>query len=589
MTAHILSDAARRSISGIEAYVHVHRPTLMFISPQMLKLLNLENTSLRAVLCGGERMRNLEGRSYRLFNGYGSSETAGLALFFPVDRKYSNTPIGRPAHGLKFRLTDALGNDVPRGEEGELCIIGRIASGYINLPEETATAFVFRPDGTTLLRTGDICRMQEDGNLIYINRGDWMVKINGQRVETGEIEQVMAEHPDVEASVVKSFTNAHGQTYLCGYYTEKKPCAAEALRSHLRGRLPDYMVPQQLVRLDKMPLNANGKLDRKRLTAPDIQQQARKIIPPANDAQEKICAAFSEVLKIGRISIDDDFFALGGDSLQLMMLITALPGLTAEDVHRNRTPEQLALVWRYADAAAQTADGSIFSNPFDEQGRMRILDGMRYYKKTAEENNMTRSVIRMKDPIDEACLQYAAEKAFERFRVFRFTVVGDDARFYLKENKRKPVVRKLVPGERLCACGEENNDHLTLIAYHGSEIIFEMFHGVSDGQGSLPFSQVLICAYCEKNTASTNPETRAASWQKRLKIPANTHPACSSCRKKTRFPERASAAAKPSRFPAGRWNPAFRASAMSCGRTRTRWMLICAGMKAAGPPYSRCF
>jgi len=132
---------------------------------------------------------------------------------------------------------------------------------------------------------------------------------------------------------------------------------------------------------------------------------------------------------------------------------------------------------------------------FDDKGRMRILDGMRYYKKTKNENNMPRFVITMNDPVDEECLQYAAELAMKRCCVLRLVVAADEERFYLKQNHKKPVVHK-EDGRQHTVCTQENNGHMTWIGYDGCDIIAEFFHGVCDGRGMLPFLQLLVRAYC---------------------------------------------------------------------------------------------
>lgn len=505
LTVHILSDESRKNIIAIQTYISKYRPTIAFFGPQMLRLLSLENTSLRVVIAASERLSNMKGNSFRLLNGYGSSEIGGVILSYPVDRKYDNTPIGKPASSARVRLLDENGNDVQQGQEGELCVIVDYAPVYINLPEQTKKVIVPQPDGKTMIHTGDICRMQEDGNIIYINRKDWMVKINGQRVEPGEIERTLMAYPDIEVAAVKGFTNSNGQTYLCGYYTEKKAFEKKELLEYLNSKLPAYMVPQHLIRLDKMPLNLNGKLDRKQLRAPNPSAEKRNIIPPVNEKQENICRAFCKVLKVKEISIDDDFFEMGGDSIRVMEFLTLLPGLTADNVYKAKTPEQIALVWQEStDTAAEKAGDEVFAEQFDAQGRMRILDGMRYYKKTEEENNMPRLVLRMTEPVDKECLQYAAEKVFMRYRVCRLVVDKDDARFYLKENTRKPVVHKN-DGTRYTVCTEENNGYMARIGYQDCEITLDMFHGVNDGQGGIPLLRTLLYYYCEKKYGLDDP------------------------------------------------------------------------------------
>lgn len=149
---------------------------------------------------------------------------------------------------------------------------------------------------------------------------------------------------------------------------------------------------------------------------------------------------------------------------------------------------------------------------FDAEGRMRILDGMRYYKKTENENNVPRFVVNMKENVDRACLQAAAEKAFARFRVQRMTVVRDAARFYLKENLRPPIVHE-DDGSRHSLCTGENNGHMLWIGFRGRTITIEFFHGVSDGKGMLPFIHSLLCFYCEARFGDADCAALNPAWK----------------------------------------------------------------------------
>ncbi len=502
-TLHILPDKKRKDVRMMEEYIVKHHITVSFISPQMLRLFCVENSDLRLVTTASERVSNVTGHGYRLLNMYGCSETAAMVTYFEVDKKYDNTPIGKAGDGIKTLILGDDGREVPVGEEGELCIIGDIASTYLNLPEQTQKAFVPQEDGTTLFHTNDICRALPDGNLVYINRKDWMVKINGQRVEIGEIETVLSDIPQVDVAAVKGFNNAHGQTYLTAFYTLKDatgdPVGEEALREFLGERLPEYMIPLYFVRMVKMPFNANGKLDRKQLTAPDAKRKQNTYAAPQDEKQAAICTAFESVLNLDRVGINDDFFDMGGDSIQVMMLLTRLDGLTADIVYENRTPEKIAEAWSAAvirDEVNAVSDPK-FQNLFDEKGRMKILAGMRYYKKTVDENNMPRTSVILNEPVDQACLEYAVQTALPRFKVHRFKVVGDEHRYYLQLNDAPPVVHQN-DGSRQTVGGKENNGYLTRIGYRGFEITIDMFHGINDGVGTMPFLKTLLYYYCEK-------------------------------------------------------------------------------------------
>ena len=173
-------------------------------------------------MTGSERVSMLAGDGFELYNVYGSSETAAVASCYKIEEPMENTPIGKPMEGLDFFLLDEDGKEVADGEEGEICIKGVVAESYLNLEEQSAKTFIRQEDGSILLHTGDMGRRLPDGNYIYVNRKDWMVKVNGQRVENGEIELRNSSMPEVENAVVKAFEDEDGQNYLCAYYVPGK-------------------------------------------------------------------------------------------------------------------------------------------------------------------------------------------------------------------------------------------------------------------------------------------------------------------------------------------------------------------------------
>jgi len=356
-TVHILSNERRRDVVKIADYIAEHDITGIFLSPQMLKRFHNRGERLRYVLTGSERLSKVAPGNYCLYNIYGMSEIPLTISTFRVDRAYENTPIGKAVDGLEVILVDENGTP---GDEGEICVSGDLFVEYLNLPEATANAFT-TINGKRYFHTGDLARRLPDGNMEYINRKDWMVKVNGQRVEPGEIEHAMMSHPNVETAVVKQFENEHGQNYLCGYYKAPKPLPEADMRSWLKALLPDYMVPLFLVQLDAFPVNANGKLDRLKLTPPDASLFQARYIAPENDAQAELCRGFERILKLDRVGIRDDFFALGGDSIKAVMLQEACEGLhlTAMDIFEGRTPAGIAerLLARDAEGHGDAFEG----------------------------------------------------------------------------------------------------------------------------------------------------------------------------------------------------------------------------------------
>ena len=344
-TAYLMPFEAMRDPVLLADFIEEHQITRTFISPKMLKVFKQKGNCLKTVVTGSERVSNAFSDEYQLIVFYGQTESAGSVLAFEIDKPYENTPIGRPLGDIRAYILDEDSNET---EEGELCLAGVFADGYFNQPELTAKTFVANPfcdrDGfPKLLKTGDIVRKNEDGNIIYLNRKDWMVKINGQRVEPGEIEAIIRQSPGIHDAVLKDFKNQYGQVYLTAYYVENEPVDPDELREEISRKLPPYMIPAFFVRLDKLPVNANGKLDRSALKAPEAGSFKNEYIMPETDVQKALCAAFEKVLDVEKVGIDDDFFALGGDSIKCAMVSAEcdIYKISTSDIFSGKTPRMI--------------------------------------------------------------------------------------------------------------------------------------------------------------------------------------------------------------------------------------------------------
>ncbi len=346
---HILTEEQRKDILFIDRYIDEHQITSSFMNPQLLKQLPIRKSSMKRIATGGERVSGIYSPYAQIINVYGLSELLSIAVTFDIDKLYDNTPIGRPLPGYKALLLDEDGNRVPDGEDGELCIAGPMALGYINLPEVSARAFTANPysedeNDRRIFHTNDICRRLPDGSILYVDRKDWMVKINGQRVEIGEVEVQMGKVRDIKTAVIRSFVDDNGQTYLCGYYTSDRDIPDAEIRMLLSKKLPSYMIPRFLVHLDAFPLNPSGKLDRKALQEPSAEDFRSEYAAPVTEEEKKVCAAFEKILKVERVGINDDFLSLGGDSIKVVMLQEELRSynFSYEQILMLRTPGRIA-------------------------------------------------------------------------------------------------------------------------------------------------------------------------------------------------------------------------------------------------------
>ena len=318
------------------------RITITFLTPSYVrKIGNKTGPFLRMLIVGSEPANKIYNKNVQLVNVYAASESGFAVGIFIIDKPYDVCPIGKPEVSTKIRLLDADGNEVPDGETGELCFENPYVRGYVNLPEETAKAF---REG--FYHSGDLARKDADGNYVLLGRSGDMIKINGNRIEPAEIEAAICQVLGIKWAAARGFED-NGKSFLCAYYTEKVKFDQEELRNELMRRLPYYMIPSYYVRIKKVPLKANGKMDRMALPKPDISDFRSDYAAPTNETEEKLCRAFEKVLKIERAGIHDDFYEMGGDSLTSIELIveSGLPGLNASEVFRGRTPEKIAEIY----------------------------------------------------------------------------------------------------------------------------------------------------------------------------------------------------------------------------------------------------
>ena len=343
----IVPDEIRRDPFRLAKYYDDNDIEASYVPPRLVHFMLEHNRSLKMISVGSERITNLYFNDKPVvFNGYGATELFGGLLSFKIDREYENTPIGKPVGIEKAYVLDDNNNEA---ETGELCIAGYIAKGYLNREKETKKAFIRNPfksiDGfDRMFRTGDIVQKLPDGNLVFIERKDWMIKINGQRVEPLEVENTIRRIPGIKEITIRDFTAKNGVTYLAAYYVCEDMLTEEQIREYCRANLTSYMVPSFYIRMDKLPLNPNGKLDRIHLPEPDISAFKKEYAAPESKMEEAICKAMEAVLKCGQIGRNDDFFLLGGDSVKAIETINILSDipLDTETFFEGRTPERIA-------------------------------------------------------------------------------------------------------------------------------------------------------------------------------------------------------------------------------------------------------
>lgn len=421
---HLYNDEVKFNIRKMEDYIEDFGITHTFISPAVLPNFHNRSKTLKSVSTGSEKLSGQASRDgYVLTNTYGMSEMIGGIEGFVVDRPYDSTPVGRimPGAPVEWKLVDADGKEVAKGEEGELLMKGVFTKGYYKDPERTAKLY---QDGW--LHTGDIFRELPDGNLVYINRKDWMMKINGQRVEPGEVENAMKRIPGVRQAVVKGFEGKDGSAYLCGYYVAAQGSETDPdeIRKTLAEKLPPYMVPRYIKQVENFSLLPNGKVNRKALLPPDASDLQTNYVAPSNDKERMVCEAFEKVFKLDRAGIDDDFFMLGGDSIKVMALQHQCEGLnlTSKIIYKGRTPRGIAAI---AETADENKYEPIPSVPVPlSQTQLGIYAESMARKGEASYNNPM--LLRLDASIDAEKLAKALEKAVEAHPFIKTTIREDE-------------------------------------------------------------------------------------------------------------------------------------------------------------------
>ncbi len=394
-----------------------------------------EQAGLR-VLCGGEALpRDLAAQllqhTGQVWNLYGPTETTIWSALQRV-QDARHIAIGQPIANTQVHILDEAFDLVPQGVPGELYIAGDgLTRGYLGRPELTAERFVPNPygePGARMYRTGDLARWLDDGSLDYLGRIDQQVKIRGFRIEPGEIEAVLARQPDVRQAMVLAREDVPGDRRLVAYVVPRDGIQLEpaALRAQLQQRLPDYMVPAHFMVLDALPLTPNGKLDRKALPMPDAGRGNAGYVAPGTPTEATLAAIWAEVLRLDRVGVQDNFFALGGHSLIATQLVSRVRAALAVELPLRAlfeapTIEQLA---RRVQAARQAALPAIervdraqpLALSFAQQ-RLWFIDQL----EPASSFYNIPAAVRLLGPLDADALRRTLDAVVARHEVLRTT------------------------------------------------------------------------------------------------------------------------------------------------------------------------
>ncbi|WP_369616315.1 amino acid adenylation domain-containing protein [Flavobacterium sp. CFS9] len=361
-----------KDVEYLKHIIEKENITTIHFVPSMLRVfledINLGDCkSLKQVLCSGEALQvdqvllfKEKFRNVRLDNLYGPTEAAidVSSWEVPLEDVLSQVLIGKPVANTSLYVLDHQNQLVPIGVIGELCIGGaQVARGYLNKEELTKEKFIANPfkEGERIYKTGDLARWLPDGNIEYIGRKDDQVKIRGYRIELGEIENALSSLVGVNQCCVLAKEDTAGNKRLVGYVVLEGALDKERLQNQLKLSLPEYMVPQLWVTLEKMPLTSNGKLDKKVLPDPDGSDlSSTEYVAPRNETEEQLAAIWQNLLGVEQIGIHDNFFELGGHSLLATRLVSMIRKefeieITIKDIFEFTRIEELGTYLRHKE------------------------------------------------------------------------------------------------------------------------------------------------------------------------------------------------------------------------------------------------
>jgi amino acid adenylation domain-containing protein len=417
-----------------------------------------DGLALRLVIFGGEALelpmlrpwvaRHGDARP-RLVNMYGISETTVHVTYRPLGAddidKARGSVIGGPIPDLGLHVLDRHMQPVPAGVRGELYVGGGgVARGYLNRPALTAERFIPDPfgdrPGARLYRSGDLARALADGDTEYQGRADNQVKVRGHRIELGEIEATLGRHEAVREAVVALREDESGERRLVAYVVAAEETAAGGLRDYLKGELPEYMVPSAIVRVERMPLTASGKVDRKALPDPEPARPelGDAYAPPHTPTQEIMSAVWSQVLGVHPVGIHDNFFALGGDSIRAIQVLGGAKArglsFSLPDLFRHPTIGELT---RALAAGSAESPRAVRTEPFglipaDDREKLpagvedaypltMLQSGMLYHMTLTPEASVYHNVnsLRVRGPFDLEAMREATLRLAKRHPVLR--------------------------------------------------------------------------------------------------------------------------------------------------------------------------
>jgi len=467
---HIISDELRKDSTQLFDYIASNEIDTIYLPTAFFKAVMDDDVFVKEVLkkvkvicVAGEQMLlsksfidSLKESNVQLYNHYGPAETHVVTSYLVNlnSRSISQTPsIGKPIQNNEIFILDEFQNIVPINIVGEICISGaNVSRGYINNEELTNKKFVkCHYNDNLMYKSGDLGKWKEDGTIEFVGRKDFQVKVRGYRIEPGEIENTLRSNLKIDDAAVVIHKNENNENIIIGYFVSNHPVDLTTVKESLSLKLPDYMIPDQLIQVDQLPLTANGKLDKGKLPIPNRNISTFQTLNLAETETEKrLVFIWQSILGIDDFSIDDDFFLLGGNSLRAIKLISEIyrgfgKRIKLETLFKHTTLRKLA---SYIDGRKETFKFNQIPKAVEKSSYEASPTQQRFFiiqnlNKSSIAHNLTYPVV-LKGITSVDHLQFCFQELIKRHEAFRTKFILDKGRivqiiedrvdFYLEYN-----------------------------------------------------------------------------------------------------------------------------------------------------------
>lgn len=520
-STHLILSNRITDIKYLISYISANNIEASFFPPQLgVIFLTHADGLLKEVILASDKASNVYSEKSRVTNWYGASETSGLAAYFALDKSYETTPIGKPFHLANIYLVDDKGNLVEDGQTGEICVSGNIAQGYYKNEALTNEKFTTNPfskseDDKKLYHTGDLAYKNEDGNIVYVQRKDYMVNIHGQRVEPGEVEKALTKIAGIKAAAVGGFradekTSISNDVQLYAGYVSDEELNALGIQRELAKYLPDYMIPVILQKIEKIPLTSGGKLDRKNFIPDNVLNLYESKNNPSDDTSEQadnlpLGATGNKILDIAKrilgnenIDCNSNLIALGLHSLTAMQLSSRINNelqlsISIQDILRGPTVAQISQNAK-SDAQALSKYEKQEYYPLKTNQHGLYLYMIQNPESTAYNIPL---LVKFSPSVNVEKIKDAVTKTINSFPYLKSTIVEKDGKLLLKRNDEIEVQVDIYndtvdsPGEKgfvkesLVKPFELHDSNLYKVSIHKTDTAIYLFidinHLVFDG------------------------------------------------------------------------------------------------------------